>query len=251
MVIIHDDSVAASSVNNDESNKNNKRHALGNHANVGRSKGYGFVEFTEHAHSLAALRVLNNNPQFSELAAGGPASKKVQSDRRSRLIVQYAVENTAKLRLQAARKEISMKKQNSLCDNKSNMTRGSKDLAVSKVVKRQIYEVSDKTSPIQRGDKKRKMDNGGGKKRKREGDKIPRPHETSAKMDNTQNPVTQSPKDSKRSNNSQNQKPVNGSADGENYRSLVEKFKEEMLQEAREKVEKEAPNAKRKRWFEV
>ena len=29
------------------------------------SKGFGFVEFKEHAHALACLRFLNNNPAFS------------------------------------------------------------------------------------------------------------------------------------------------------------------------------------------
>ena len=38
------------------------------------SKGYGFVEFEQHIHALAALRQLNNNPQYSaEFAAGGAA----------------------------------------------------------------------------------------------------------------------------------------------------------------------------------
>ncbi|CAG8444368.1 12677_t:CDS:2 [Funneliformis mosseae] len=45
-----------------------------------RSKGYGFLEFTQHAHALAALRHLNNNPElFGE---------------RKRLIVEFAVENS-------------------------------------------------------------------------------------------------------------------------------------------------------------
>ena len=36
-----------------------------------RSKGIGFVEFTEHEHALCALRQLNNNPTaFSKVGAG-------------------------------------------------------------------------------------------------------------------------------------------------------------------------------------
>ena len=38
-----------------------------------RSKGFGFVEFTEHIHALAALRKLNNNPEYASYAIGGPA----------------------------------------------------------------------------------------------------------------------------------------------------------------------------------
>ena len=40
-----------------------------------RSKGYAFVEFSEHLHALAALRQLNNNPEYSATyAAGGAAA---------------------------------------------------------------------------------------------------------------------------------------------------------------------------------
>ena len=39
-----------------------------------RSKGIGFVEFTEHEHALCALRQLNNNPTtFSKARAARPA----------------------------------------------------------------------------------------------------------------------------------------------------------------------------------
>lgn len=58
------------------------------------SRGFGFVEFQHHAHALAALRVLNNNPAYASLARG--SSKK---DGKSRLIVEFAVENKAKLKL--------------------------------------------------------------------------------------------------------------------------------------------------------
>lgn len=44
----------------------------GQKASDAPSKGFGFVEFTHHAHALAALRQLNNNPEYSaEYAAGG------------------------------------------------------------------------------------------------------------------------------------------------------------------------------------
>ena len=35
------------------------------------SRGFGFVEFTEHIHALACLRVLNNSEEFAWAAAGG------------------------------------------------------------------------------------------------------------------------------------------------------------------------------------
>ncbi|KAI8389273.1 hypothetical protein BD560DRAFT_452161 [Blakeslea trispora] len=43
-----------------------------------RSKGYGFLEFTTHAHALAALRYLNNNPDLFD---------------GKRLIVEFSLEN--------------------------------------------------------------------------------------------------------------------------------------------------------------
>jgi len=65
---------------------------------LGRSKGYGFVEFTEHVHALAALRVLNNNPAYAVHAIGGPRSTAVAPKQKSRLIIEFAVENSAKLK---------------------------------------------------------------------------------------------------------------------------------------------------------
>ncbi len=42
---------------------------------AGKSRGMGFVEFTEHEHALCALRQLNNNPKpFGTLSPPLPAS---------------------------------------------------------------------------------------------------------------------------------------------------------------------------------
>lgn len=49
----------------------------------GNSKGYGFVEFGEHAHALKALRTLNNNPDI------------FTADKRP--IVEFSVENLVAL----------------------------------------------------------------------------------------------------------------------------------------------------------
>ncbi|KAL0224724.1 hypothetical protein RCL1_002636 [Eukaryota sp. TZLM3-RCL] len=49
-----------------------------------RSKGYGFVEFFQHLHALAALRFLNNNPNISELLNRRPA-------------VEFALDNSFKV----------------------------------------------------------------------------------------------------------------------------------------------------------
>ncbi|CAM9855022.1 unnamed protein product, partial [Choristocarpus tenellus] len=65
------------------------------------SKGYGFVEFSNHGQALAALRQLNNNPAYSGSARSVGAAK----GESSRLIVEFSVENHAKLKLQQSRHE--------------------------------------------------------------------------------------------------------------------------------------------------
>ncbi|XP_060080170.1 RNA-binding protein 28-like [Ylistrum balloti] len=59
-----------------------------------KSKGYGFVNFTEHKHALQALRTANNNPDLFE--------------EKRRLIVEFSLENKAAL--QAKEKKIERHK---------------------------------------------------------------------------------------------------------------------------------------------
>lgn len=68
-----------------------------------RSRGYGFVEFSDHSHALAALRHLNNNPKFTSYAAGRAASAEAPDSAKSRLIVEFALENHGKLKLREKR----------------------------------------------------------------------------------------------------------------------------------------------------
>uniref|UniRef100_A0A9J8AQ63 RNA binding motif protein 28 n=1 Tax=Cyprinus carpio carpio TaxID=630221 RepID=A0A9J8AQ63_CYPCA len=60
---------------------------------MGKSLGYGFVEFKEHEHALQALRHLNNNPDIF-----GPQKKP---------IVEFSLEDGRKLKLKAIRLENS------------------------------------------------------------------------------------------------------------------------------------------------
>jgi len=104
------------------------------------SRGFGFVEFTHHAHALAVLRQLNNNPIYSaEFASGGKHAAEMLKQKRKkgkkaknlkvdesgaefvgedgnvrvpRLIVEFAVENKVKARQQAER--IAQKKANKI-----------------------------------------------------------------------------------------------------------------------------------------
>jgi nucleolar protein 4 len=69
-----------------------------------RSKGFAFVEFGAHIHALACLRELNNNLAYSSYASGGSALKSKPEEERPRLIVEFAVENIAKVREHEAKK---------------------------------------------------------------------------------------------------------------------------------------------------
>ena len=74
------------------------------------SKGFAFVEFSEHLHALAALRVLNNNPEYAYLAAGGKPAMKLPERIRPRLIVEFAVENAAKVQKRKKKLELLQKR---------------------------------------------------------------------------------------------------------------------------------------------
>ncbi|XP_048409881.1 RNA-binding protein 28 isoform X2 [Stegostoma tigrinum] len=63
----------------------------------GRSLGYGFVEFTEHSHSLTALRALNNNPDTF-----GPEK---------RPIVEFSLEDRRKLKIKEMRMQRNLLQQ--------------------------------------------------------------------------------------------------------------------------------------------
>ncbi|CAM9198803.1 unnamed protein product [Chrysoparadoxa australica] len=74
------------------------------------SKGFAFVTFSHHAHALAALRKLNNNPAFTQFAQGS----RLQQGEKPRLIVEFSVENHAKIKLQEERKAKFEKKKGDL-----------------------------------------------------------------------------------------------------------------------------------------
>ncbi|KAI9919075.1 hypothetical protein PsorP6_011672 [Peronosclerospora sorghi] len=75
-----------------------------------RSRGFGFVQFTEHLHALAALRELNNNPKYTMYAAGRNAASSAPDSSKSRLIVEFALENHGKLKLREKRAADAVKK---------------------------------------------------------------------------------------------------------------------------------------------
>ncbi|CAD5118480.1 DgyrCDS7179 [Dimorphilus gyrociliatus] len=68
-----------------------------NSKGIGRSRGYAFVNFIEHEHALLALRTLNNNPD-------------IFGDSK-RPIVEFSLENKAKLQAREERQQRALAKQ--------------------------------------------------------------------------------------------------------------------------------------------
>ncbi len=88
----------------------------------GVSRGFGFVDFTHHAHALACLREMNNNPSYSaEFVPNGKRASQIKTNtkrkkkgaspddafegnqsRVPRLIVEFTVENKVKAQQQIA-----------------------------------------------------------------------------------------------------------------------------------------------------
>jgi len=82
---------------------------------LGNSKGFGFVEFSDHVHALKALRHLNNNPEI------------FTPDKRP--IVEFSVENMVALNRKKYRQLKQQKMENAASDSKQISTTSS-DLEV-------------------------------------------------------------------------------------------------------------------------
>ncbi|KAI6197155.1 hypothetical protein M3Y94_01190800 [Aphelenchoides besseyi] len=111
------------------------------HMILGKSKGFGFVEFEDHLDALTCLRNLNNNPD-------------VFTDKR-RPIVEFSVENLNALRIQEKRRQA---KENPT-DKKSSVDKSkvSDQLAVQRT-KRNITREGLKAMPKKFGEKIRHRD---------------------------------------------------------------------------------------------
>eukprot|EP01034_Spumella_vulgaris_P022073 gene22073-28168_t len=67
---------------------------------IPQSKGYGFVEFSHHAHALACLRELNNSAKYSDIATTGAVNGGVEATGgKGRLIVEFSLENIQKVKV--------------------------------------------------------------------------------------------------------------------------------------------------------
>ncbi|KHN87038.1 RNA-binding protein 28 [Toxocara canis] len=83
---------------------------------IGRSRGFGFVAFSEHSDALAALRKLNNNPETF-------------SDER-RPIVEFSIENLSALRFRESR----------VTKSKEKLAKGTEEKGMSEKTRREVEE---------------------------------------------------------------------------------------------------------------
>ncbi len=210
-------------------------------AKAGPSKGYGFVEFSQHVHALAALRVLNNNPEYAHLAAGGPASKAAPVKQRARLIVEFSVENKAKLR-QLEQRANKLKEKTKLSQNKQ--------LAQAFAEKQKRAMQQDGGAPRKKQQMSHSDENGDAalddQATKKVGGK--------RKKDHAQSPLEGKKKKQKPSKPS---KPNQPKVEQAEYRKLVEQYKQQMFKEAKSQQDGAVhqdtdPQSKgKKRWFET
>ena len=72
-------------------------------AGAPQSRGYAFVQFSNHAHALACLRELNNsrNPAYTKVATAAAEGGEAQG----RLMLEFTMENIQKVKLQQSRDE--------------------------------------------------------------------------------------------------------------------------------------------------
>ena len=117
------------------------------------SRGYGFVEFTEHAHALAALRMLNNNPEYF-MFTPGPSSVSTPLKSRQRLIVEFACEDARKLlkqkkNLEARKEKVFEERQSWVFPNKRR--RREKKLMEMMLATRQLVMHHQKTRNARNG----------------------------------------------------------------------------------------------------
>lgn len=143
----------------------------------GRSLGYGFVDFTEHSHSLATLRHLNNNPE-----PFGPEKRPIVEfsleDRRKLKIKEMRAQNNLKAQqLKAGVPTESRKPSKSLCDqlqHKPSDSSQSKKVWSGFCTKPEVEEVE-----LANGKKRKKVlplpSHRGPKIRKRDKGKLPQP----------------------------------------------------------------------------
>ena len=107
-----------------------------------KSKGFGFVEFTEHQHALTALRALNNNPAIFTA--------------QKRPIVEFAIEDKVALNKRKRRieKSLAAKEEKSAKKNAKKEKTGNKEVKVEE--KNEQKDGEEENEAEETGDAKKK-----------------------------------------------------------------------------------------------
>lgn len=192
------------------------------------SKGFAFVDFEYHVHALAVLRQLDNNIQYSKMyAQGGNYAYKPSYQKKKkkgegnegypRLIVEFAVENKAKMikHETSQQKKILQRKEKKEMqkgDGKKRKSRGQKQRE-QKRKKRQLLQLQEGVET-----------------------RISEPQKVNEKKDKTEKEKIKKPPKKKKKND----------ADGMQFDSLVSTYKKQLFSNYDEKNDGE----RRKRWFE-
>ncbi|OWB71049.1 organic cyclic compound binding protein [[Candida] boidinii] len=140
---------------------------------IGRSRGYGFLEFRDHKSALSALRWLNAHEiTRSELQEGMTDEEKKASStdnlKKRRLIVEFAVENANVVKRRRERSLMSrvkgLKRRRDAASTGGDGDDDDEETSSSNGKKRPRKELSDKKKKnIKRGGKKGNMNKGGDK----------------------------------------------------------------------------------------
>ncbi|GME77095.1 unnamed protein product [[Candida] boidinii] len=140
---------------------------------IGRSRGYGFLEFRDHKSALSALRWLNaHEVSRRELQEGMTEEERKASStdnlKKRRLIVEFAVENANVVKRRRERSLMSrvkgLKRRRDAASAGDGDDDDDEESSASKDKKRPRKELSDKKkSNIKRGGKKGNMNKGGDK----------------------------------------------------------------------------------------
>jgi len=193
------------------------------------SKGFAFVDFEYHVHALAVLRQLDNNVQYSKMYAQGgnyaykPSYQKKkkkkdgeQNEGYPRLIVEFAVENKAKMmKHETSQQKKLLQRKEKKDDGKKRKSRGQKQRE-QKRKKRQLMQGGPEVETINEQQNKAYEIKQNTKKEKEE--KIKKPPKKKKKND----------------------------ADGMQFDTLVSTYKNQLFSNYDEKNDGE----RRKRWFE-
>eukprot|EP00979_Chaetoceros_neogracilis_P015978 scaffold6789_cov217-Chaetoceros_neogracile.AAC.3 len=238
------------------------------------SRGFGFAEFTEHAHAMACLRELNNSTEYSsEFVSGGKRAQQMKSNRSTkrkkpkkdsdvddgpsgqdfigedgkirvpRLLVEFTVENKAKARKQAENKAQQL-------ENAQKQKLSARAAAAGEDGEKPKKKKKQVGRGAQQRAKKRKMIEDG--ILDKDGNKIEDPKKKKSK------PIEKGPTDAipqeKKKEIQPKKKPRKVDKEERNFEDMVRTYKKSFAADIPEKEKEAAPNPREEvsenRWFD-